>query len=73
MYLAKTSGRNQFQYFTASLHIAATERKAFIADLRNALPNNQLSLHFQPIVEISSGRIHKAEALLRWQHPTRAW
>ncbi len=71
MYLAKTSGRNQFQYFTTSLHTAAIERKTLIADLRNALPGKQLALHFQPIVELSSGRVHKAEALLRWRHPAR--
>ena len=71
MYLAKTSGRNRYQYFTPALQAAATERKELIADLRNALSKRQFALYFQPIVDLADGRIHKAEALIRWTHPTR--
>jgi len=71
MYAAKKQGRNRFSYFTPSLQEAAQARLKLSNDLRGALPGQQLSVHFQPIVELASGRIHKAEALLRWQHPVR--
>ncbi len=69
MYLAKSSGRNRFRHFTAALQEAAQTRMHLINDLRNALARKQLAVYYQPIVEIASGKIDKAEALLRWQHP----
>jgi diguanylate cyclase (GGDEF)-like protein/PAS domain S-box-containing protein len=71
MYAAKKQGRNRFCYFTASLQEAAQSRLKLSRELREAVAGTQFTAHFQPIVELSSGRIHKAEALLRWQHPTR--
>lgn len=71
MYVAKGKGRNQFSYFTQSLQVMAQNRLQMINDLRGALKTKQLFLHFQPIVEISTGLIHKAEALIRWHHPER--
>jgi EAL domain-containing protein (putative c-di-GMP-specific phosphodiesterase class I) len=71
MYAAKKQGRNRFCYFTASLQEAAQTRLKLSRELREGMTANQFTAHFQPIVELSSGRIHKAEALLRWQHPTR--
>ncbi|MEZ5447271.1 MAG: EAL domain-containing protein [Gammaproteobacteria bacterium] len=71
MYAAKEKGRNRFCYFTPSLQEAALHRLRLINDLRHAMAENQLSLHFQPIVELATGRIRKAEALLRWRHPAR--
>lgn len=71
MYVAKNKGRNRFSYFTASLQEAAQTKLRLTNDLRGALEANQFRVHFQPIVELSTGRIHKAEALLRWQHPER--
>ncbi len=71
MYAAKKHGRNRFFYFTASLQEAAQSRLQLTHDLREAVAARQFLINFQPIVELSSGRIHKAEALLRWQHPTR--
>jgi diguanylate cyclase (GGDEF)-like protein/PAS domain S-box-containing protein len=71
MYSAKKQGRNRFCYFTASLQEAAQNRLKLSRELREAVAGNQFTAHFQPIIELSSGRIHKAEALLRWQHPTR--
>jgi len=71
MYAAKKQGRNRFCYFTASLQEAAQARLKLSRELREAVAGKQFTAHFQPIVELSSGRIHKAEALLRWQHPTR--
>ncbi|HEX5539559.1 MAG TPA: EAL domain-containing protein, partial [Methylophilaceae bacterium] len=69
MYAAKNAGRNQFSYFTRSMQERAHARMRLIADLRNALAYGQLEVHYQPIVDLQSGRIIKAEALLRWQHP----
>ena len=69
MYVAKNSGRNRFSYFTAALQEAAQTRMRLVNDLRNALAGEQLAVYYQPIVELASGRIYKAEALLRWQHP----
>ena len=69
MYLSKTRGRNQFSYFTPALEQAAQRRMHMISQLRQALALGQLQLHFQPIVDMASGRIHKAEALIRWNHP----
>ena len=71
MYLAKNSGRNRFNYFTAALQEAAKTRLRLGNDLRNALAGKQLTVYYQPIVEIASGKACKAEALLRWQHPVR--
>ena len=71
LYAAKAAGRNQLGHFTPELQQAAQTRMRLNTDLRDALPHGQLSLVFQPIVELRNGRICKAEALLRWQHPSR--
>jgi len=71
MYAAKKKGRNCFSYFTQSLQDAAQNRMRLTNDLRNALESNQLEIYFQPIVNLSTGQIYKAEALLRWHHPKR--
>ena len=71
MYAAKAQGRDRCCYFTASMQEIAQERMRVIGDLRVALRERQLQVYFQPIVEVSNGRIVKAEALLRWQHPQR--
>jgi diguanylate cyclase (GGDEF)-like protein/PAS domain S-box-containing protein len=69
MYLAKHSGRNRVCYFTDIMKTARTERQQMLNDLRLASANGQLRLYYQPIVDLASDRIVKAEALLRWQHP----
>ncbi|HYG13045.1 MAG TPA: EAL domain-containing protein, partial [Methylophilaceae bacterium] len=69
MYAAKNAGRNQFSYFTKSMQERAHSRMRLIGDLRNALANNQLEVLYQPIVDLKTRHILKAEALLRWQHP----
>jgi diguanylate cyclase (GGDEF)-like protein/PAS domain S-box-containing protein len=69
MYVAKSKGRNQFSHFSVSLPTAEQTRGNLINDLRGAVSAGQLLICFQPIVELPTGCIHKAEALLRWNHP----
>ena len=69
MYESKALGRNRFCYFTHSMQEAAQMRMAISNDLRRAIGNEQLTVFYQPIVDMHAGRIVKAEALLRWQHP----
>ncbi|MEY4591279.1 MAG: hypothetical protein RIR18_174, partial [Pseudomonadota bacterium] len=71
MYAAKHQGRNRYSYFTQSMDEIAKARSRLSHDLRSALIENQFWIAYQPIVELATGKIHKAEALLRWQHPTR--
>ena len=70
MYASKNQGRSRLSYFTRSMHEAVQVRHTLINDLRDAMVHNQFQLYFQPIVDLSSKRIAKAEALLRWNHPT---
>jgi diguanylate cyclase (GGDEF)-like protein/PAS domain S-box-containing protein len=69
MYAAKKQGRNCFSYFTRTLQEAAQTRMRLISELRSAITNNQFQVYYQPIVQLTTGSIHKAEALLRWHHP----
>jgi diguanylate cyclase (GGDEF)-like protein/PAS domain S-box-containing protein len=69
MYAAKAAGRNRFGFFTMRMRNAAWARLRVIDEMRHALPERQLRLHYQPIVDLVSERIVKAEAQLRWQHP----
>jgi len=71
MYLAKSLGRNRFCYFTASMQNKALNHLALMNDLRRAIRLDQLTVFYQPIVELRTGIIRKAEALLRWKHPLR--
>ncbi|NHZ94955.1 EAL domain-containing protein [Massilia sp. CCM 8734] len=71
MYAAKNAGRNRFSYFTPALQVAAINRMRMTNDLRSALKGGQFRVYFQPIVHLRSGKIHKAEALIRWEHPQR--
>ncbi|HLP98629.1 MAG TPA: EAL domain-containing protein [Sideroxyarcus sp.] len=70
MYVAKGRGRNQYSYFTASMQEAAQTRLQLSNDLRRALDGGQFEVYYQPIIELASGKPVKAEALLRWRHPT---
>ncbi len=71
MYAAKHQGRNQVGFFTAELQQEAQKRLHLINDLRGALAAGQFQVYFQPVVDLVSRRICGAEALLRWNHPTR--
>ena len=71
LYVAKGAGRNRYSFFTPALQEAAQWRAQLTRDLRVALAQDQFRVVYQPIVELATGAIHKAEALLRWQHPVR--
>ncbi|MSR33977.1 MAG: EAL domain-containing protein [Phycisphaerales bacterium] len=71
MYEAKRQGRNRFSHFTPGLQTAPQERLHMITDLRAAILENQFHLHYQPIMDMVTGHIRMAEALVRWDHPTR--
>lgn len=71
LYVAKGGGRNRYSFFTPALQEAAQLRARLAADLRVALVQHQFTLAYQPIVHLATGRVHKAEALLRWHHPQR--
>ncbi|MGO4157486.1 bifunctional diguanylate cyclase/phosphodiesterase [Cupriavidus sp. YAF13] len=71
MYAAKNAGRNRFSYFTPDLRVVAEKRLRLTSDLRAALPGGQFQLYYQPIVDLATGEIRKAEALIRWLHPER--
>ena len=69
MYRAKQQGRNNCQYFTAHMNAQIRERARLENGLRTALERNELSLHYQPQIDIHNGTITGMEALMRWQHP----
>ncbi|WP_229495878.1 putative bifunctional diguanylate cyclase/phosphodiesterase [Massilia polaris] len=71
MYSSKAGGRNRFSYFTPDLQEAAKARQSMGADMRAAIAAKQFEILYQPIISLSSGAVYKAEALLRWRHPTR--
>lgn len=69
MYAAKDEGRNRYSYFTASMQTTAKARMRLANDLRHACEKGEFKLLYQPIIEIATGEISKAEALIRWHHP----
>jgi len=71
MYAAKNNGRNCYSFFTPSMQAVLTARAAMLNDLRGALAKQEFKLVYQPIVDLASGQVYKAEALLRWLHPER--
>jgi diguanylate cyclase (GGDEF)-like protein len=71
MYAAKAAGRNRVRLFTADLRTAAQRRATVANELREAILDEQLVLHYQPVVRLPSLRCSGVEALVRWQHPKR--
>jgi diguanylate cyclase (GGDEF)-like protein/PAS domain S-box-containing protein len=69
MYRAKERGRDTYQLYTASMNSKALERLSLESRLRQALVNDELVIYYQPLLDLRTGRIRGAEALLRWQHP----
>lgn len=71
MYHAKESGRNAFRFFNQEMNLKAVDRQLIENTLGRAVERNEFFLHFQPKVDLGSGEIAGAEALIRWQHPER--
>ncbi|MBI5923026.1 MAG: EAL domain-containing protein [Betaproteobacteria bacterium] len=71
MYHAKSCGRGNYQFFKEEIQAAAVNRLALEADLRSALEKQQFMLHYQPQLDLRTGRLMGVEALIRWQHPER--
>jgi diguanylate cyclase (GGDEF)-like protein len=69
MYLAKEEGKNDFRFFSSEIKSQSIERLMLESDLRHALELDQLTLHYQPKLDVRTGRITGLEALLRWAHP----
>ena len=71
MYQAKQTGRNNYQFFKASMNARSAERQSIEEGLRQGLERKQFVLHYQPKIDLKTGAITGAEALVRWQHPDR--
>ena len=69
MYQAKKRGGGRFQYYSSSLNSRIEQREELELGLRHALVRNEFALHYQPRIDVDSGRLIGLEALLRWQHP----
>ncbi len=71
MYRAKDTGRDSYQFYSAAMNVHTVERLELECDLRHALERHEFLLHYQPKVDVATGRITGIEALLRWEHPNR--
>ena len=69
MYEAKKKGGGRFQYYSSTLNTKLAQREELEVGLRHALVRNEFVLHYQPRIDLGSGRLIGLEALLRWQHP----
>jgi len=70
MYQAKKQGRDRYSFYTKAMQQQAQNRMRLLGELHNALSRQQLMVYYQPIVDLSTRKIGKAEALLRWSHPS---
>jgi diguanylate cyclase (GGDEF)-like protein len=71
MYHAKGSGKNRFQLYDPAMNALAEERLALETDLHYALERNEFVFHYQPQINLETGRIPAVEALVRWNHPSQ--
>jgi diguanylate cyclase (GGDEF)-like protein len=71
MYSAKSRGRDRFAAFEPTMQTELAARSELFGDLRHAIINGQLCVHYQPLIDLDTRHIESFEALLRWQHPTR--
>ncbi len=71
LYKAKSEGRDAYRFFEDAMGVEARTRRANQIELRNALANGELELHYHPIIDIHSGEMASIEALIRWRHPQR--
>jgi diguanylate cyclase (GGDEF)-like protein/PAS domain S-box-containing protein len=71
LYRKKSEGRNGYQFFDVQMMADADVRHELVQDLRHALAHDELAVHYQPIIDAASGECCGAEALVRWNHPTR--
>jgi len=71
MHVAKSEGKNRHRHFDPAMHQAVVERMALQSELTSAVERDQLTVHYQPVVALDSGRLTGVEALVRWQHPER--
>jgi diguanylate cyclase (GGDEF)-like protein len=71
LYQAKEQGRNTYQFFAQDMNIRTMARLTLETDLRRALEREEFLLHYQPRIDVPTGRITGMEALVRWQHPER--
>lgn len=69
MYQAKSDGRNSYRFFDEAMNLEAVEHQFIFSGLRRALEREELTLHYQPKIDLASGAVTGAEALLRWNHP----
>jgi diguanylate cyclase (GGDEF)-like protein/PAS domain S-box-containing protein len=70
MYQAKENGRQSYRFFKPAMNVRAVERQSIEESLRRALERDEFALHYQPKIDLRTGAITGAEALLRWTHPT---
>jgi diguanylate cyclase (GGDEF)-like protein/PAS domain S-box-containing protein len=71
MYQAKENGRQSYQFFKPAMNVRAVERQSIEESLRRAVEREEFTLHYQPKISLATGEITGAEALIRWNHPTR--
>jgi diguanylate cyclase (GGDEF)-like protein len=71
MYRAKTSGKNNYQFYSSDINVHSVERLSLENQLRHAVARREFEVHYQPKINIQSGKLAGAEALVRWRHPQR--
>lgn len=71
MYKSKEKGRNSHHFFHESMLIDVVKKHELVEDLRKSISNGEFELYYQPIIDLSTNRMCKAEALIRWHHPVR--